>query len=33
MTLRHVGLPAGKMSEMTGTGWNQSCDKLAEALD
>ena len=29
MTLRHVGLPA---SEMTGTGWNQSFDKLAEAL-
>lgn len=32
MTLRHVGLPAGQMSEMTGAGWNESFDKLAESL-
>jgi uncharacterized protein YndB with AHSA1/START domain len=31
MTLKHVGLPAG-MSDMTGTGWNESFDKLAESL-
>ncbi len=32
MTLRHVGLPAGEMSELTGEGWNESFDKLAESL-
>jgi uncharacterized protein YndB with AHSA1/START domain len=32
MTLRHVGIPAGVMKEMTGAGWNQSFDKLAESL-
>lgn len=32
MTLRHVGVPAGEMSEMTGQGWNQSFDKLAVSL-
>jgi uncharacterized protein YndB with AHSA1/START domain len=32
MTLRHVGLPAGEMSEQTGAGWNQSFDKLADSL-
>lgn len=32
MTLRHAGLPSGEMSEMTGTGWNGSFDKLAESL-
>ncbi len=32
MTLTHAGLPAGEMSEMTGAGWNQSFDKLAESL-
>jgi len=32
MTLRHEGLPAGEMAEMTGAGWNQSFDKLAEYL-
>ena len=32
MTLRHVGLPAGTMSDMTGAGWNESFDKLAESL-
>lgn len=32
MTLRHVGLPAGDMSEMAGAGWNESFDKLSESL-
>ncbi|MCC6574708.1 MAG: SRPBCC domain-containing protein [Planctomycetes bacterium] len=32
MTLKHTGLPAGEMSEMTGAGWNQSFDKLAASL-
>lgn len=31
MTLKHVGLPES-MSDMTGTGWNESFDKLAESL-
>jgi uncharacterized protein YndB with AHSA1/START domain len=32
MMLKHVGLPAGKMEDMTGAGWNESFDKLAESL-
>jgi hypothetical protein len=32
MTLKHTGIPAGKMSEQTGAGWNESFDKLAGAL-
>jgi len=32
LTLQHVGLPAGEMSELTGAGWNESFDKLAESL-
>ena len=32
MTLRHVGIPAGDMAEMTSAGWNESFDKLAESL-
>ena len=32
MTLRHVGIPAGEMRELTGAGWNESFDKLAESL-
>jgi uncharacterized protein YndB with AHSA1/START domain len=32
MTLRHVGIPAGRMSELTEAGWNESFDKLAEVL-
>lgn len=32
MTLRHVGLPAGNMGEMTGHGWNESFDKLTASL-
>jgi len=32
MTLRHAGIPAGPMQEMTGAGWNESFDKLAEIL-
>jgi len=31
MTLRHVGIPAGQMSELTHSGWNESFDKLAES--
>jgi uncharacterized protein YndB with AHSA1/START domain len=31
-TLRHVGLPAGDMFKMTGEGWNESLDKLADSL-
>lgn len=32
LTLRHVGLPAGEMSDQTEDGWNESFDKLAESL-
>jgi uncharacterized glyoxalase superfamily protein PhnB/uncharacterized protein YndB with AHSA1/START domain len=32
MTLRHDGIPAGKMREDCIAGWNQSFDKLAEVL-
>jgi uncharacterized protein YndB with AHSA1/START domain len=32
MTLRHEGLPAGEMSDGANAGWNESFDKLAEAL-
>ncbi|XDD49625.1 SRPBCC domain-containing protein [Leptospira sp. WS92.C1] len=32
LTLRHTGLPAGEMREMTNSGWNESLDKLAESL-
>lgn len=32
MTLRHDGMPAGTDSEMASAGWNESLDKLAEAL-
>jgi uncharacterized protein YndB with AHSA1/START domain len=32
MTLRHAGIPAGVMNEMTGVGWNGSFDKLAASL-
>lgn len=32
MTLRHDGLPAGEMQEMTRQGWNESFDKLAQVL-
>lgn len=32
MTLRHAGLPAGKMSKLTGQGWNESFDKLEASL-
>jgi len=32
MTLRHIGVPAGQMKELTGAGWNESFDKLAESL-
>ncbi len=32
MTLRHVGLPAGTMSDLTNAGWNESFDKLADSF-
>jgi uncharacterized protein YndB with AHSA1/START domain len=32
MTLRHAGLPAGEVREGTGSGWNESFDKLARSL-
>jgi uncharacterized protein YndB with AHSA1/START domain len=32
MTLRHEGIPAGMMREMTETGWSESFDKLAESI-
>ena len=32
LILRHVGIPAGEMSQMCEAGWNESFDKLAESL-
>lgn len=32
LTLRHAGIPAGEMREMTTASWNESLDKLAESL-
>lgn len=32
MTLRHIGILAGEMSDLAQTGWNESFDKLAESL-
>jgi uncharacterized protein YndB with AHSA1/START domain len=32
LTLRHVGIPAGADRDGANVGWNQSLDKLAEAL-
>lgn len=32
MTLRHIGMPSGTMSELAQEGWNGSFDKLAESL-
>ena len=32
LTLRHTGIPAGEMSDLTEAGWNESFDKLAEML-
>ena len=32
LTLRHVGIPSGEMSDMTGAGWSESFDKLAAAV-
>jgi uncharacterized protein YndB with AHSA1/START domain len=31
-TLRHAGIPAGQMRELTEAGWNQSFDKLDKVL-
>ena len=33
ITLIHKGLPAGSMKDMTGIGWNEMFDKLAESLN
>jgi uncharacterized protein YndB with AHSA1/START domain len=33
LTLLHIGIPAGVMSELAVPGWSESCDKLAESLD
>lgn len=33
MTLRHVGIPPGTMSEMCEAGWSESFDKLADSLN
>jgi uncharacterized protein YndB with AHSA1/START domain len=32
MTLRHAGIPAGQMRDLTEAGWKESFDKLAEVL-
>ena len=32
VTLKHTGLPAGKIGEQTEAGWNESFDKLAQNL-
>jgi uncharacterized protein YndB with AHSA1/START domain len=32
MTLRHAGLPPGPIADLTAAGWNESFDKLAEAV-
>jgi uncharacterized protein YndB with AHSA1/START domain len=32
MTLTHVGIPTGQMTDLTNAGWNESFDKLAESL-
>jgi uncharacterized protein YndB with AHSA1/START domain len=33
LILRHEGIPAGEMSEMTEAGWSTSLEKFAEALN
>lgn len=33
MTLEHVGMPLGQMSEMAETGWKESFDRLAAELE
>lgn len=32
LTLKHIGLPAGEISEMTNVSWNEILDKLAKNL-
>lgn len=32
LTIRHQGIPAGEMNDMTNAGWNESLDKLAATL-
>lgn len=33
MKLTHVGVPEGKLRDMTASGWNESFDKLAASVD
>jgi uncharacterized protein YndB with AHSA1/START domain len=33
LTLQHVGIPAGENRDSAKAGWNESFDKLAEALE
>ncbi len=33
LTLKHEGIPPGEMLEMTGTGWNESFDKLEKVFE
>ena len=32
MTLTYSGMPAGKMKDMTGDGWNEMFDKMGEII-
>ena len=32
MTLTHIGIPSGKITDLTNVSWNESFDKLAESL-
>lgn len=32
MTLRHAGIPEGRLGDLSFAGWNESLDKLAESL-
>jgi uncharacterized protein YndB with AHSA1/START domain len=32
MTLRHVGIAAGRMTELTGASWNESFDKMENSF-
>jgi hypothetical protein len=32
LTLRHAGIPAGEMNDLTKAGWNESLDKFTGVL-
>ncbi|HLF53428.1 SRPBCC family protein [Flavobacterium sp.] len=32
MTLKHIGIPTGEITDMTNVGWNESFDKLDESI-